>query len=82
MGYVSDDADEEDFDMDVDVFSPPQPTLPPAKTRTLQRQPPLPDYLPLEVMSEKEQPSDEDQQVAILGKSKAHTCSWEVTMVL
>lgn len=88
MEYVSDDADEEDFDMDVDVFSPLQPTLLKlptlpklSKTRNLQRQPPLPDYLPLEVKAEKEQAS-KDQQVAVLGKSPPTHTGKVTNMVL
>ena len=43
------DYTEEDFVMDVDIFSPLQSTQ-----KQLPKQPPLPDYLPLEVEPEVE----------------------------
>lgn len=57
--------------MDVDVFSPlPSPTLAKvAQPRPWQLQPPLPDYLPLEVDSERDPPCDENQLVATTGQS-------------
>lgn len=61
---MSDDADEEDFDMDVDVFSPLPPQALPTKTRPCQWQPPLPDYLPLELDSQREEPPFDKDQLA------------------
>lgn len=72
MSDAESEQDEEDFDMDIDVFLPLIP-----EWRPLCTQPPLPDYLPLELEKEVE-PTEES---ATRGQSSMYYTLQEINFV-